>query len=121
VYVCVLTYRYDLPAAVGPRSSGLSFGHLPSELYSLLASGAGGYSLSSIAGFTSNKGPKHKVCVVTGEECTHSWAPVPSGWRLLPAAGTHAGDSFKLGLHETTFYCVLCVLSEGALLNCLAL
>lgn len=58
--------RYDFPASVGSRTSGLSFGPLPSELYSLLASGAGGYSLSSIAGFTSNKRPKHKVCIVTG-------------------------------------------------------
>lgn len=59
--------RYDLPVAVGPRSSGLSFGPVPSELYSLLASGAGGYSLSSIAGFSGNKGAKHRVCIVTGE------------------------------------------------------
>lgn len=79
VYVCVCTHRYDLPAAVGPRSSGLSFGHLPSELYSLLASGAGGYSLSSIAGFTSSKAPKHKICIVTGGGHTRSWTPMPSG------------------------------------------
>lgn len=69
VKLCVLMLcRYELPAAVGPRSSGLSFGPLPSELYSMLSSGASGYSLGSMAGFNSRQGrPKHKVCIVTGE------------------------------------------------------
>jgi hypothetical protein len=58
--------RYDLPASLGPRSSGLSFGPLPPELYALLTSGSGGYSLSNITGLSSSKGPKHKVCIVTG-------------------------------------------------------
>lgn len=66
--LCCVLCRYEFPAAVGPRSSGLSFGPLPAELYSLLGSGTGGYSLSSMAGFSSSsKGrPKHKVCIVTG-------------------------------------------------------
>lgn len=62
--------RYDLPASIGPRSSGLSFGPQPPDLYSLLTSGSGGYSLSTITGLStssSSKGPKHKVCIVTGE------------------------------------------------------
>lgn len=70
VCVCVLS-RYDLPAAVGPRSSGLSFGPLPAELYSLLASGVGGATLSSMAGFSSSsKTTKHKVSIVTGAFAT---------------------------------------------------
>jgi hypothetical protein len=60
--------RYDLPASIGPRSSGLCFGPLPPDHYALLTSGSGGYSLSTITGLSSSssKGLKHKVCIVTG-------------------------------------------------------
>uniref|UniRef100_A0A383W6M0 Rab3-GAP regulatory subunit N-terminal domain-containing protein n=1 Tax=Tetradesmus obliquus TaxID=3088 RepID=A0A383W6M0_TETOB len=54
--------RYELPATVGPRVSGLSFGLLPPDLYSLLSSAAS--SSSGGAGGSRSHG-KHKICIVT--------------------------------------------------------
>ncbi|KAF6260710.1 hypothetical protein COO60DRAFT_855739 [Scenedesmus sp. NREL 46B-D3] len=60
--------RYELPATVGPRVSGLSFGLLPADLYSLLSSAASSSSGSLVAGSSSSSRPpgKHKISIVTG-------------------------------------------------------
>jgi hypothetical protein len=59
--------RYELPATVGPRVSGLSFGLLPADLYSLLSSAASSSSGGSSGGSSGSRAhTKHKICIVTG-------------------------------------------------------